>query len=390
MPVQTYRYQFEPKGSQHTCPQCGRKREFTRYTDTRNGDLLPDEFGKCNRADQCGYHLNPYHKTDSGLSYADAQNGLVAIPREWFSKAANWRNNGEGRANLLLKLQTDLGATAEQAERVVNFLLTRSEPTRPMAPEPKPLVPIPDELFVKSLGHYEQNQFARLLRSHFGLGVANELLCRFQIGTSARWPGACVFWYIDEQGCKRGGQIKLFDADWHTAKYIDREGQTRSTTDWVHTTLKRQLEKAGKPLPDWLVAYINQRDFSPCMFGLPQLKTDPPDKPVAVVEAPKTAVICTAYFPQFIWLAVGSLSYLNANRMAALRNRRIQLYPDLSEMGQAFATWKSKAEELHQQGFIINVSDYLELNATDEQRKHGLDLADFLLDQWAGYPVNWD
>lgn len=36
--------------------------------------------------------------------------------------------------------------------------------------------------------------------------------------------------------------------------------------------------------------------------------TTPADQPIAVVEIPKTAVLCTPYFRGFVWVAVGALS----------------------------------------------------------------------------------
>ena len=81
-----------------------------------------------------------------------------------------------------------------------------------------PLCTIPEEVLQQSLGHYQRNQFAQLLRSHFGLGVANDLLRRFEVGTSSHWPGATIFWQRDAAGKVRGGQVVLFDANGHTAK----------------------------------------------------------------------------------------------------------------------------------------------------------------------------
>jgi hypothetical protein len=117
------------------------------------------------------------------------------------------------------------------------------------------------------------------------------------------------------------------------------------------------------------------------MFGLLQLLTVDADQPVAIVEAPKTAVISTPYFPGFIWMAVGALSYLNAERLAPLRGRRIELFPDLSQDGSAFDRLNRVAGELLAKGFQITVSTYLEDNATDEERVAGADLVDFLLEQ---------
>jgi hypothetical protein len=231
------------------------------------------------------------------------------------------------------------------------------------------------------MGHYEDNRFARLLQQQFGQEKATELLQRFQIGTSKRWPGACIFWYVDEQNRVCGGQIKLLDNDWHTVKYVDATGRKRAKVDWVHSALKYGLEREEKPLPDWLQHYIDNAERSPCLFGLPQLQTAPPNQPVAVVEAPKTAVICSAVVPGFIWLAVGSLSYLTLRtetgrqRLAPLRGRQVKLFPDLN----GFDKWNAVAAQLRAEGFSVQTSDYLEKQATVEQKKAGLDLADFLL-----------
>jgi hypothetical protein len=247
-----------------------------------------------------------------------------------------------------------------------------------------PVYSIPDEMFDKSLSHYDRNNFARLLQQQFGQRKAIELLQRFHIGTSSRWPGACVFWYIDDKGRKRGGQIKLFSSDWHTAKNFNG----KSKVDWVHSALTYRLEKAGTLQPDWLVDYNQYGECSPCLFGLWQLLTDPTDKPVAIVEAPKTAIICTVYLPDFIWLAVGALSYLNAERLTPIRGRKVMLFPDLNayydrvkESGHTLKGWLNRAGELRANGFDIEVSDFLEQRANDEQKRAGLDLADFLLQQ---------
>jgi hypothetical protein len=58
-----YRYQLEKyrgRGTRHVCPQCHRKRAFTRYIDTHNNNIyISENVGKCNRIDKCGYHYTP-------------------------------------------------------------------------------------------------------------------------------------------------------------------------------------------------------------------------------------------------------------------------------------------------------------------------------------------
>jgi len=114
---------------------------------------------------------------------------------------------------------------------------------------------------------------------------------------------------------------------------------------------------------------------------------------VCVVEAPKTAVIASLYFPNFVWLAVGALAYLTADRCKALtdgtpRGRNVILWPDLN----GYDLWKERANKLSADRW--KVSGFLEQVATNEERSKGLDLADYLpryhyKDFRLGYPHQW-
>jgi hypothetical protein len=341
MPSSTaHRYKLQPYAgpkSRSNCPACGKPRCFTRYLDTQTGELLPDQYGRCDREANCGYALNPYTRPPcGGLSYATA---------------------------------TERGEQTPQA-------FPRLAPRVALAP----VLSIPVDLFTASLNHYERNALARLLRQHFGESVADELLRRFQLGTSTYWPGACVFWYIDEQGRVRGGEIVLYDETGHTVKKPDR------CITWVHKALSSACQRRGEALPSWLAEYETHGQKSPCLFGLPQLTTASPEQPVALVESAKTAMLATPYFPRYVWLATRGLTSLTSDRLEPLRGRRIVLFPDAGALKQ----WQAKAKQLRQFGFDIQVSDELEKLATDEERSAGLDLADVLLREWPGYPPNWD
>jgi hypothetical protein len=124
----------------------------------------------------------------------------------------------------------------------------------------------------------------------------------------------------------------------------------------------------------WVHKLIQQSDFDlkQCFFG-EHLLVDK-TKPVAIVESEKTALIASVYLPQFIWLAVGSLTNLNADKCQVLKGRIVTLFPDLN----GFEKWSDKAAELsHMAKFMI--SDLLELKATETEKKKGLDLADYLI-----------
>ena len=188
-----HRFTLQPYAgpkSRTTCPACNKPHCFTRYLDTDTGELLPDAYGRCDREANCGHHCNPYHREAGGLSYATATERNDRTP-----------------------------ATRPPIRRV------------PTIPPPAAVVSIPAAVLKATLGTYERNALAQVLRAHFGLGIANELLSRFHLGTSAYWPGACVFWLIDERGRVRGGQVVLYDATGHTVK------EPRRCTTWAHTAL---------------------------------------------------------------------------------------------------------------------------------------------------------
>lgn len=343
------RYQLESnipnrKGSKHVCPNCEKPKQFTRYVDTRTGELLPEPYGICNRQDRCGHSLSPYYRGTTGTSYAEE------VYQEYL----------------------------ENRPATIRTLSKRSL-------EPKPVTTqvhaYPDEIVTRSLQHYEVNNFAQLLWERFGVDVGNNLLRRFQIGTSTFWPGACVFWYIDEQDRVRSGQVVLFDKTGHTVKETDREGNKRRCTSWVHTALTVAYKKRQRSEPDWLMNYKTNAPKSPIPFGLHQIRTAPTDQPIAIVEAPKTAVVCSACFPQFIWIAIGALDYLTVERVTPLRNRKIRLFPDASERSNVYTKWRNKADLFNTQGFSISVDTLLEQIAplTDQQRANGYDMADYLL-----------
>lgn len=363
----TLRYQLPRKAIKGNCPDCFPKHRKTlsRYVDMRTGEPLPEAlgFGWCDRKSNCGYHLRPYTKGPSGMSYADQ------VFEQW--KADNPLPN------------------ARAPRQQPRYTTTSSKPRKLSSPStatPPVIAEIPRALVDRTLGRYEENQLAILLHHHFGPTVARDLLRRFQVGTSTHWPGACIFWYIDEQSRVRGGQIKLLGPDWHTVKYVDKDDTKRTKTNWVHTVMQRRLENEHQPVPDWLLAYSQHGTPSNFLFGLPQLLTAPPDQPIALVESPKTAIIATAYLPDFLWLATGAKGYLTADRLEPLRNRSLLLWPDLdayhdakNPKGHCIKGWLSRVAELNAEGFDLEVSDYLERRATDEQKRKGLDLADFLL-----------
>ncbi len=198
---------------------------------------------------------------------------------------------------------------------------------------------------------YDKNNFILFLMQQFGIEETNQAISKYSIGTSKHWTGATVFWQIDIHGKIRTGKIMLYDAN--TGKRIK---EPRSYIAWVHKIIK-----------------MSEYELRQCFFGEHLLKNDLL-KPIAIVESEKTAIIASIFLPKFIWLACGNVNGLSAEKCKVLKGRNVVLYPDIN----CFDLWSKKAKQLCT---IANfkVSDLLELNASNEERKQGLDIADYLL-----------
>ena len=176
---------------------------------------------------------------------------------------------------------------------------------------------------------------------------------RYRIGTTK--DGYAVFCQFDIRDRCRAGKIIPYNL--RTGNRI-KDGSVPAAM-WVHRRLK-----ALHQLPeDWTL--------SQCLFGERMLPLFP-ELPVAQVEAGKTAVICSAVFPEFLWLATCGLDQFN-DRVKVLLGRQVVAFPDLG----ACDRWRKKAKDYPL--LDITVSDYLEKNATPQQREMGADLADWVV-----------
>ena len=207
----------------------------------------------------------------------------------------------------------------------------------------------------QTMTSYETNPLFLYLSGIWGEAKTGQLMTRYNVGTSKKWGGSAVFWQVDIAGNVRTGKIMLYDScTGHRVK------EPHSYVGWVHSELK---------LPDF---HLKQ-----CLFG-EHLLAKSPTMPIGIVESEKTAVICSAFVPDILWLATGGMNgCFNAETMSVLRDRNVILFPDLG----AFDVWSQKAAILSEICRRVTVSDVLEKNADDEQRRRGLDIADFFLEE---------
>lgn len=190
--MNNYRFILEPyKGmqSRHTCPSCGHRKEFTKYIDKITGEYLPDNYGKCNRADKCGHHESPY------------KDGYSQMIWKQEDEVANYRQ------------MQPVNLKQVQVKKDV-----------------KPISSIRLVPFAQSLKSYDQNNFVKFLIKLFGSDITTKLIERYYIGTSKHWNNSTIFWQIDISGKIRGGKIMLYNSD---------TGKRTDNITWVHKALKQ-------------------------------------------------------------------------------------------------------------------------------------------------------
>ena len=154
--------------------------------------------------------------------------------------------------------------------------------------------------------------------------------------------GAITFPFIDIKGNVRAVQVKQFDEQNHST----------GTPIPLNRIIEGYHRKNNKLLPEWLEAYNKNENTFSCLFG-EHLLSKYPNNPVALVEAPKTAIYCLLYFNKSkfpiykdcIWLAVGAKGWLNEYKAKVLKGRFVYVLPDLSKDGSTFKEWETKAKE---------------------------------------------
>ena len=188
-----YRFHLQKyrPGSKTTCPSCGKSRCFVRYIDEQGNICFPENVGKCDRENSCGYHYTP---------------------KEYFKDNPDVLEMDEGNGKSLLS------APYKQADKT-----------------PSCIVPsyIPSSYVLRSLSHYSINPLYQYFCHVFGEDETTRLFEMYRIGTSSKWGGAAVFWQIDINGQVRTGKVMCYNAETgHRVK------GPQAFVSWAHSELK--------------------------------------------------------------------------------------------------------------------------------------------------------
>ena len=178
-------------------------------------------------------------------------------------------------------------------------------PVKPYVP-PLPIEYIPKELVEKTFHDFRSNVFFQYLIKTFGGEKAMELQAKYNIGTAKH--GGTIFWQQDRLGRFRTGKVMY---------YQENGKRDKARHSWfTHSKIN----------PDF--------NFRQCFFGLHLVAKD---KPVALCESEKTAVLMSVYMPEFTWIASGGSEMLNIQRLNELP-RLDKVFAD----GGQFEKWEMK------------------------------------------------
>jgi len=315
-----YRYhllRYAGPASRLTCPQCGRKHCFTPYVDS-DDQIVGEQYGRCDHESSCGYVKYPPYE------------------REWRQSWSEYQNSRK-----------------RPEKRVIS---------RP-APKPEPpggICTIPMDIVLKTVRTNPLSDFLYFLCKLFDVDTILQLIKDYLIGVTR--SGDTIFYQIDQQGRCRSGKVMKYNRE--TGHRIKDETMPNRIT-WVHSLMKY----AGQLPQEWTLTQ--------CLFGEHLLPLFP-EKPVALVESEKTAIICAGLIPKFIWLATGGKSQINA-RLDVLKGRSITAFPDID----GYSTWVEKLAQL--EGFSYTVCDLLVKYGKPEDHEAHIDIADWLI-RWHRTP----
>lgn len=103
-----------------------------------------------------------------------------------------------------------------------------------------------------------------------------------------------------------------------------------------------------------------------------------PNKPIAVCESEKTALVGQIFFDQFLWIATGGKGNLKPHHAAFMKGRVLNLFPDVDGLidNDKGVSWIKRADELREEGHTVLMADSL-LRQCDPNGKD--DICDIIL-----------
>ena len=333
MEYRNYKYglkKYKGPATRHTCPQCGDPHSFSRYVDNETGEEINEIVGHCNHEQSCGYHYTP---------------------------AEFFKDHPEAR-----KGDTFKPAIRYQTPRQVVI------PPKPSFVEHSTVAPTIDKNCV--------SDFAKWLCKYFRPCDVSNALQLYLVGRTR--AGFTVYWQVDKDNNVRTGKMMQYDPNTgHRVKGKDPQKKIKQDAVFVHTMEEYVGEDKKK---NWVL--------SQCLFGEHFLTINEKEKGktiICIVEAEKTAVICSLALPQIshsktLWLSCGGSKGFSEDKMKALSGWNVILFPDKGE----YEAWKKKeAKLLSKYAKTVTVSKFIE---EDETLMPNDDIADVIIKELENDP----
>lgn len=127
------------RAKKFTCPGCNHKNEFVKYFNFETLEYLPDEFGRCDREERCGYFKTPFQEGEPGF-----------VRKE-----------------------------------------SKFEPE-----PPKEIKTVDSNIFLQTLQKFELQNLFQFLKNKFGEEQTTYLFKKYFIGTAK--DGSSIFWQVDK------------------------------------------------------------------------------------------------------------------------------------------------------------------------------------------------
>ena len=359
--METFKYSLEIGSKKYVCPSCNKK-TFVFYVDTETGNYLTNDYGRCDREQNCNYHKAPpkgkrgylipfltlKNISNKARKLVDVNGVISMIPN---SQILEQNQNSCFISEWYLKTSTInyLNSESKYFNRDIVPFLNQVVTTKP----PEPIKPSyhSTELVDKLINQYnkqkEGDNLTTFLLNNFTFDEVDKAISDYYLtGTNHFWENSTIFWQMDTNEQIRGAKIMLYNE--HTGKRVK---EPYNHINWLHKAIKE---------PNF--------NLCQCLFGLHLINEDY-QKEIAIVESEKTAITMSIYLPDYIWLATGSSGNFKYELLEPLKKRNCFAFPDNGE----FTNWSNKAKELKNKGFKIEVSNILE----QSKFKKGFDLADY-------------
>ena len=174
-----------------TCPACGKSRCLTPYIDVATGQVVGNEFGRCDHERTCGYDKRPTGKDVGDKDLWISGNKCIRAYRP--------------------PVNPD----------VVNY--------------------IPFSEFERTVVPDDRNTVFRFLSSLWGKERVSDVFRRYHVGTMDLWgwKGCCIFWQIDKDFVCRTGKIMDF--------YIKTDSQGNDITPAKEEFLREGSRRVPAP-----------------------------------------------------------------------------------------------------------------------------------------------